>query len=67
MRLCKINRIFAKILENLTVDFSSEQILNFGIDKPVAVAVNWTQTTMETERKKQWILRYIMRKHFPVK
>lgn len=22
MRLCKINRIFAKILENLTVDFS---------------------------------------------
>ena len=25
MRLCKINRIFAKILENLTVDFSRQK------------------------------------------
>lgn len=29
MRLCKINRIFAKILENLTVDFSNKVLRLF--------------------------------------
>lgn len=42
MRLCKINRIFAKILENLTVDFSFEQVGSIKIltESPLRVIIS---------------------------
>lgn len=41
MHLCKINRIFAKILENLTVDFSRKTQEIKDADKMERVKEKW--------------------------